>query len=262
MGWVLGFMLAALAGVLIAPASGMTVDPPHELLALNGFAAAVVGRLRSLPMTFVGALILGLITYYWPRGICPASDINAGLAAVLSRCRLALLRPAGDAPGRPPRAGRCACRPPEVVPCDRPPSVGAVLLVVVMVVLAAVVARQQPGHPQGLALGIGSACRWSSCLATRGRSRCASSPSWALAPSSWARVGGGASWCGCPPLAIGLSAAVGVGWWHCPHCASAACYLALATFAFGAVMYSRSSSTTRASSPTGSDQRGTADLLA
>ena len=58
MGWALGFMLAALAGVLIAPLVGQTglTSTQLTLLALNGFAAAVVGRLRNLPMTFVGAL--------------------------------------------------------------------------------------------------------------------------------------------------------------------------------------------------------------
>ena len=83
MGWVLGFMLAALAGVLIAPLIGQTglTSTQLTLLALNGFAAAVVGRLRSLPMTFVGALALGLITYY-AQGYLPG-HINAGLAAVL-----------------------------------------------------------------------------------------------------------------------------------------------------------------------------------
>ena len=52
------------------------------LLAFNGFAAAVVGRLRSLPMTFVGALALGLITEY-ALGYLPG-HINAGLASVLT----------------------------------------------------------------------------------------------------------------------------------------------------------------------------------
>ena len=45
MGWALGFMLAALAGVLIAPLVGQTglTSTQLTLLALNGFAAAVVG---------------------------------------------------------------------------------------------------------------------------------------------------------------------------------------------------------------------------
>ena len=50
-GWAIGFMLAALAGVLLAPLIGQTglTSDQLTLLALNGFAAAVVGRLRNLP---------------------------------------------------------------------------------------------------------------------------------------------------------------------------------------------------------------------
>ncbi len=65
-GWALGFALAALAGVLIAPTvstSGLDITT-LTLLVVNGYAAAVVGRLRSLPWTFAGALLLGLSTAY------------------------------------------------------------------------------------------------------------------------------------------------------------------------------------------------------
>lgn len=59
MSWALGTSLAALAGVLIAPI--LSLDQVNlTLLVINAFAAAVVGRLRSLPLTFVGALVLGL----------------------------------------------------------------------------------------------------------------------------------------------------------------------------------------------------------
>jgi branched-chain amino acid transport system permease protein len=57
--WAIGASLAALAGILIAPQLSMN----HLLLTLlvvNGFAAAMLGRLKNLPLTFVGALILGL----------------------------------------------------------------------------------------------------------------------------------------------------------------------------------------------------------
>lgn len=57
--WVLGVMMAALAGVLIAP--GRSYNHLFlTLLVVNGYAAAIFGRLRNLPMTFVGALLLGL----------------------------------------------------------------------------------------------------------------------------------------------------------------------------------------------------------
>ncbi len=72
LGWVIGTMLAALAGVLIAPI--VTLDQTIlTLFVLNGFAAAVFGRLRSLPLTFLGALIIGLgqqyVTVYLPSSL-------------------------------------------------------------------------------------------------------------------------------------------------------------------------------------------------
>ena len=58
--WALGCSLAGLAGILIAPI--LTLDQSQlTLLVINAYAAAVVGRLRSLPLTAVGALILGIL---------------------------------------------------------------------------------------------------------------------------------------------------------------------------------------------------------
>lgn len=57
--WAIGCSLAALAGILIAPL--LTLDQVNlTLLVINAFAAAMVGRLRSLPLTFLGAFLLGL----------------------------------------------------------------------------------------------------------------------------------------------------------------------------------------------------------
>ena len=57
--WALGCALAGLAGVLIAPI--LALDQSQlTLLVINAYAAAMVGRLRSLPLTALGALILGL----------------------------------------------------------------------------------------------------------------------------------------------------------------------------------------------------------
>ena len=58
--WALGCSLAALAGILLAPDSGMSTSGPLTLLIITAFAAAAVGRIRSLPLTYVGALILAL----------------------------------------------------------------------------------------------------------------------------------------------------------------------------------------------------------
>jgi branched-chain amino acid transport system permease protein len=82
--WAIGCSLAALAGVLIAPTLQLSVIP-LTLLVINAYAAAVIGRLRSLPWTFVGAIFLGLVESFavgyipfdirWLSGIRPAIPV-------------------------------------------------------------------------------------------------------------------------------------------------------------------------------------------
>ncbi|ONH28364.1 ABC transporter permease subunit [Pseudofrankia asymbiotica] len=63
--WAFGAMLAALAGILITPILGGSLDPNAlTLLVIDAFAAAVFGRLRSVPLTFLGAVVLGLANNY------------------------------------------------------------------------------------------------------------------------------------------------------------------------------------------------------
>ena len=63
--WALGAFLAALAGVLITPIQGSAMSANAlTLLVIDAFAAAMFGRLRSVPRTFVGALVLGLAGSY------------------------------------------------------------------------------------------------------------------------------------------------------------------------------------------------------
>ena len=61
--WAIGASLAALAGILIAPELSLTIEP-LTLLVVYSYAAAVFGRLASLPLTFVGALLIGLAQSY------------------------------------------------------------------------------------------------------------------------------------------------------------------------------------------------------
>ncbi|MBU3700425.1 MAG: ABC transporter permease [Acidimicrobiia bacterium] len=63
--WAGGAFLAALAGILIQPMIGSAMSASQlTLLVIDAFAAAMFGRLRSLPRTFVGALVIGLTTTY------------------------------------------------------------------------------------------------------------------------------------------------------------------------------------------------------
>ncbi len=62
--WVIGCVTAALAGILISPEVGNMSAETLSLLIINAFAAAVFGRLRSLPLTYLGALLLGLLVSF------------------------------------------------------------------------------------------------------------------------------------------------------------------------------------------------------
>lgn len=57
--WMIGTMMAGLAGVLLTPVLGLN-EVSFSVLLISSFAAVVVGRLRSFTWTFVAALGLGL----------------------------------------------------------------------------------------------------------------------------------------------------------------------------------------------------------
>jgi branched-chain amino acid transport system permease protein len=61
--WALGSSMAALAGILLAPLVTMDVLT-LTLLIINAFAAALAGRLKSLPLTVAGAIVLQLVVVY------------------------------------------------------------------------------------------------------------------------------------------------------------------------------------------------------
>jgi branched-chain amino acid transport system permease protein len=58
--WALGSSMAAISGILLVPELGLQVEALTFLI-INAFAAAIVGRLKSLPLTYVGAMALGLL---------------------------------------------------------------------------------------------------------------------------------------------------------------------------------------------------------
>ena len=61
--WGLGAGMAAMSGVLLASEQTLSATT-LTLLFINAYAVAVVGRLRSLPGVFLGAVILGLAQSY------------------------------------------------------------------------------------------------------------------------------------------------------------------------------------------------------
>jgi branched-chain amino acid transport system permease protein len=69
--WMIGFALAALGGILFAGGQNLNAIV-LTLLVLNAYGAAMIGRLTNLPMTFLGAVLLGVcqeltnVSWLWP----------------------------------------------------------------------------------------------------------------------------------------------------------------------------------------------------
>ncbi|HTZ08977.1 MAG TPA: branched-chain amino acid ABC transporter permease, partial [Acidimicrobiales bacterium] len=71
--WMIGVMFAGLGGILLVQNSQTMDITTLTVLVIYGYAAAVVGRLRSLPFTFLGAMVLGIANSmsigYAPSGV-------------------------------------------------------------------------------------------------------------------------------------------------------------------------------------------------
>jgi branched-chain amino acid transport system permease protein len=80
--WAVGCSCAALSGVLMAPLIQLS-QTGLTLLIVNAYAAAMFGRLRSLPMTFLGALVVGVLGA-WSAEYLPADSV------ILNQFRFAL----------------------------------------------------------------------------------------------------------------------------------------------------------------------------
>jgi branched-chain amino acid transport system permease protein len=80
--WAIGSSLAAVGGILIAP--NVALDPASlSLIIVNAYAAAIFGRLRSLPLTFLGAVVIGLTEGYL-IGYLPDNQYLNGLRPTVS----------------------------------------------------------------------------------------------------------------------------------------------------------------------------------
>jgi ABC-type branched-subunit amino acid transport system ATPase component/branched-subunit amino acid ABC-type transport system permease component len=94
--WAVGGALAGLAGVLLAPVTGLAVDQ-YTLLILPALAAAVVGDLVSFPATLVAGLAIGVIQaemnrYVSAQGWSQAAPFLIIIAVLVFRIRGERLR--------------------------------------------------------------------------------------------------------------------------------------------------------------------------
>jgi branched-chain amino acid transport system permease protein len=79
--WAVGTSLAALAGILLTPVIGLQYYD-LTLLVISAYAAAMLGKLTNLPMTYAGAMGLGIVQSY-AVGYLPSAGDIAGLRAVI-----------------------------------------------------------------------------------------------------------------------------------------------------------------------------------
>jgi branched-chain amino acid transport system permease protein len=135
--WAIGASLATLAGILIAPAVGLSTLQ-LTLLVINGYAAALFGRLKSLPRTAVGGLILGVVVQLYPVYLAPHVPFFSHTAGQLTKAVpmiflgiLLLFLPSARL-----RTGSAPGRIAPTVPGLRQSVAGAVSLVVLAVLLA------------------------------------------------------------------------------------------------------------------------------
>ena len=231
-GWMLGCSLAAVAGVLLA--TQVTLDiTTLTLLVVSVYAAAIFGRLRSVPLTFVGAMVLGEIYAFSQSTYIPQwfeNDSQLYLTAPMIVLFVALLllpqgrlRPAGRVP---------AMRMP--VASLRTSLVGAVLLVVGALLVSGFLSQSNLLYAsEGVALAI---VMLSLVLLTgyAGQISCCQLAFAGLGAFAMGKVAGGASPLGL--VAAFLIAAAAGALVALPAIRLQGLYLALATLAFGAAM--------------------------
>ena len=110
--WMIGISLAGLGGILLVSTVGLDYYA-LTLLVINAYAAAMLGRLKSLPLTFVGAMGLGLLTSYVAGYVhvdgvlSQVQNVRPG-AVPVRRGHRAAAGPAPDRPGQGHRLGAAA----------------------------------------------------------------------------------------------------------------------------------------------------------
>lgn len=79
--WALGCMMAGLAGILIAPETGMVVEN-LTLMIVVAFAAAAIAQLKYLPWAFAGGMVIGLAKAFTGQYLLFGADYSYAPEAI------------------------------------------------------------------------------------------------------------------------------------------------------------------------------------
>jgi branched-chain amino acid transport system permease protein len=80
--WALGSSLAAVSAILLAPGLSMSIDA-LSLLVVSAYAAAIIGGLTSIPLTFTGGIALGVITSLLVGYLPPTNELVQNAASAM-----------------------------------------------------------------------------------------------------------------------------------------------------------------------------------
>ena len=234
--WIIGSSFAVLAGVLLAPTLNLDATV-LTLLVVQAFGAAAIGRFSSLPFTYVGGLVIGILASVATKYVVTSSAALAGLPASIPFIVLFLVLIFTP---RSKLASRRVSRPRPVATYAAPARVqlagAAVLGVVLLAVPHLVNAGQLPYWSDGLTqvvlfLSLGLLVR------TSGQVSLCQAAFAAIGATTMGHltVGFGLPW-GVALLLAGLAAVPIGAFIAIPAIRLPGVFLALATFGFGVTM--------------------------
>jgi branched-chain amino acid transport system permease protein len=228
--WMMSCSLAAFAGILLAGLTQLNVLD-LTLLVVDGYAAAIIGRLRSLPIAIVGAvgMAVGQSLLF---GYLPQTDFTNRIQNIIPVIVLFLVLIVLPQ-DRLRTASFTGSVPPRVASLGSSVGVGAVVIAIAVLASGSLSNINLRNCSQGFAFAV---VLLSIVLLTGygGMVSLCQMTFVGLGAYAMGNVAHGASWLGVL-AAIGLSAAVGA-LVALPTLRLRGLYLALATFAFAAIM--------------------------
>ncbi len=136
--WALGSSMAALAGIFLAEELSALDPSTLTLFIVDAFAAAIIARLRSLPMAYVGGLIIGLTLSFQENFLSWTGRWTSAPQAIPAALLFIAVLFVKDAriKGRPkPR------KTAERIPSTRNALLGFAVLIVIALICAATLSR-------------------------------------------------------------------------------------------------------------------------